>query len=59
MKKKKSKMGRPPMKPSERRSIVITLRLTPAERSRLEAEAKKSGQTLSEVLMRPWRREGE
>jgi len=56
---KKTKMGRPPMKPSERRVAVVNVVMTRAERARLEAEAKRSGQTLSEVLMLPWRREGE
>ncbi len=59
MKKKKSKMGRPCKTPGERRSAVVNVRMTGPERARLEAEAKRSGQTLSEILMRPWRREGE
>jgi len=53
---KKSKMGRPKLKPSERRSKVISIRANQAELARLKAEALRTGQTLSEILMRPWRR---
>lgn len=52
---RKPKMGRPPKKPSERRSIEVNVRMTKAERARILAEAKKSGRTVSEILMRPWR----
>jgi hypothetical protein len=53
---KKSEMGRPPKRPADRRSAVVNVRLTEAERKKLEAAARKTDETLSEVLMRPWRK---
>ena len=50
MKKKKSKMGRPPMPRERRRSKIIRLRLTEGELARLESEARKSGKSLSAVI---------
>jgi hypothetical protein len=35
---------------------LIILRVTPKERKALDLEAKRSGQTISHVLMRPWRK---
>ena len=55
MKKQKAKMGRPPIKPSKRRSILIALRITKAEREILEREAKQTGQSIGDLLMKPWR----
>ncbi len=46
----KSKMGRPPMEPSKRRSKVMRIRLNEAERKWLEREARRSGLTLSAVI---------
>lgn len=43
------------MKSSELRSEVVNVRMTKAERAALVREAKKTGCTLSEVLMNPWR----
>ena len=51
-------MGRPPLGPKAK-SEKLTLRVTPAERKRLEAEAKRLGVTLADVLMRPWREDKE
>ena len=58
MRKKKAKMGRPVLPEEKRRSEVVNVRMTKAELAALEAEAHKTGATLSEVLMRPWRKEG-
>ncbi len=55
MEKKKSKMGRPPKPESEKRSEHITVRLTREEYRIIKAEAKRTGQTYSEILMQPWR----
>ena len=41
--------------PLETKSKVVVIRLTPKERKALDAEAKRSAQTISDVLMRPWR----
>jgi len=58
MKKKKpakSKMGRHPKKPVDRHSFCIAIRLTPAERRRVEAEARRRGLRMATLLMEPWR----
>ena len=59
MKRKKKKMGRPPLKPSERRSIEVNVRMTPGEKRAIDQEARATGATASEILMRPWRKEGD
>jgi len=56
-KKGKTKMGRPRKKREQLRSAVVNVRMTKAEREVLEEEAQKAGVTLSEVFMRPWRKE--
>ena len=48
-------MGRPPKPPDEKRSAQMCVRMTQAERKRLDAEAKRLGITVSDLLMRPWR----
>jgi len=53
----KKKMGRP-CKSFEKRSEIVILRVTPGEKAMLNEESKKSGETVSEILMRPWRKEG-
>ena len=50
-------MGRPRKKREQLRSAVVNVRMTKAEREVLEEEAQKAGVTLSEVFMRPWRKE--
>ncbi len=50
-------MGRP-WKSLEKRSEIVILRVTPGEKQVLIEESDKSGETVSEVLMRPWRKEG-
>jgi hypothetical protein len=42
------KRGRPKMKATDRRNVVLRLRLTREEYSRLCAAAKKAGETVSE-----------
>jgi len=49
-------MGRPPKPVNERKGTVLRVRVTPLELKRIEQEAKRLGVTLSEVLMRPWRK---
>lgn len=46
--KKKRPVGRPKLPKGQERSDVLTLRLTPAERARIEQEAKRAGRGLSE-----------
>ena len=56
-KKKKSRMGRPPLPPDERKSVHVSVRLTMAELVRLKILAREHGMTVSELLIRPWREE--
>jgi len=53
---KKRKPGRPRMKPSERRTNLINVRITDAERKQIEVVAMRDGRTLSEAIMQPWRK---
>lgn len=48
--------GRPPCVPGHRRTAFVGVHMTPAERRKLEAEAKRLGVSLSALLMRPWRK---
>ena len=57
-KRAKKKMGRPPKPPGEKYSEIVTVKMTKAERKRIKAEMKRTGLSLSAVLMRPWRKEG-
>ena len=54
-KKKKARMGRPPKPPAEKFSEKVTIKMTRAERTWLEAKARKEGLSLSALLMGPWR----
>lgn len=54
-KKGKTKMGRPPKPPNEKRGDVLSVRVTADERKRLEKDAARIGTSLGELLMRPWR----
>ena len=38
------------------RGKLINLRVSPAEDRQLKAEAKRRGMTVSDLLMRPWRK---
>ncbi len=51
---KKSKMGRPPIEPADRRSVLITVRFKPAEYEQLAADAKVAGKTVAEYLRDCW-----
>lgn len=55
MKKKKAKMGRPPMKAKDKLSEVMTLRMTPADHKRLKKDASASGLSLSAYLQECWK----
>ncbi|MFH1423309.1 MAG: hypothetical protein ABIH42_11440 [Planctomycetota bacterium] len=48
-------MGRPPKRPDEKYSGQVLVHMTLRERAKLEKEAKKTGLSLSALLMRPWR----
>ena len=48
--------GRPPKPREEKQSEIIGVCMTPGERKRLKAEAKRLGVSLSALLMRPWRK---
>ena len=53
--KPKSKMGRPPLPRGTQKAIRLSVRVTEAERAILDAEAKKQGITISDLLMQVWR----
>jgi len=52
----KARMGRPPKKPADRLSECIMVRVTKAERRRLQEEAERLGIPLAALLMLPWRK---
>ena len=52
---KPAKVGRPPLPARMQRTEQLNVRATKAERTMLEAKAKKLGVSLSYVLMAPWR----
>ena len=56
MKRKKAKMGRPPLKAEDKRTAVITLRLKRSERKQLEEDAKARGMSLSSYLLECWQK---
>ena len=56
MAKKKSKMGRPPLKAKSRRTALVTLRLKPSERKELEKDAKAKELSLSTYLLECWQK---
>lgn len=56
MRKKKAKMGRPPLKEKDRRIALVTLRLKQSDRDELEREAKAEGLTLSTYLLKCWKK---
>ena len=59
MKGKKKKMGRPTKKPKDRRTAIITLRLTGADRGLLAKEAEAKGMSISSYLIECWKKAGE
>jgi hypothetical protein len=58
MAEKSQKPGRP-LKSDVPLDAQLNLRLTKPELKRLRAEAKRSGITVSDLLMRPWREKEE
>jgi hypothetical protein len=55
--KKKSKMGRPPVPAAKKRREQVSVAMTASELKRLEKIASAQGLSISELLMRPWRQE--
>jgi hypothetical protein len=53
---KKSKMGRPPLPPGLGKSFMLRVRVTEAEIKHLKALAARAGVTVSDILMRPFRK---
>jgi uncharacterized protein (DUF1778 family) len=58
MKGKKKKMGRPTLKPKDRRTAIITLRLTDTDRVLLLKGAKAEGLSISSYLLNCWEKAG-
>jgi hypothetical protein len=56
MKGKKKKMGRPTLRPKNRRTALITLRLTSTDRALLLKEAKAKGLSISNYLFYCWKK---
>ena len=56
MAKKKTKMGRPPLKENDKRNKIVTLRLTKSERKELEQDAKAKGLSISNYLLECWQK---
>jgi len=56
MRKKKAKMGRPPLKEKDRRTAIVTLRMKKTERDELEREAIARGLSLSSYLLKCWQK---
>ncbi len=56
MKGKKKKMGRPTLKPKDRRTAIITLRLKETDRGLLEKEAEVKGMSISSYLLYCWKK---
>jgi hypothetical protein len=56
MRKKKTKMGRPPLKEKDRRTALVTLRMKKTERDELVREAKTKGLSISSYLLECWQK---
>ena len=59
MKKKKhtkAKMGRPIVPLLRKKNVQVSVAMTEAEFKRLNGEAKTASLSISELLMRPWRK---
>ncbi len=50
--------GRPPKVAGEPRDRLLTVRISAREYSRLKAEAKRRKLSVSDLLMKPWRKGG-
>ena len=55
-KKKKAKMGRPFKLIKEPLAEMICIRLSASERKRIEAEAKRRGKSISDLLLESFRK---
>jgi hypothetical protein len=55
--KNKRKPGRPRKPDNVRRSVILRVRVSVPEKKELDRQAKAEGTSLSEVMLRPWRRE--
>lgn len=49
------KMGRPKLPATDRRSEVVMIRMTKAERRTVTAAARAAGVTIQDFLMKAWR----
>jgi hypothetical protein len=56
MTKRKSKMGRPPLRVKDRRTAVVTLRLKKSERKELDKDAQAKGLSISNYLLECWQK---
>ena len=56
MAKKRTKMGRPPLKEKDKRNKIVTLRLKKSERKELEQDAKAKGLSISNYLLECWQK---
>ena len=56
MKGNKTKMGRPTLRPKDRRSAIITLRLTEKDKRSLVKQAKSKGMSISSYLLYCWKK---
>jgi len=53
-KKKNARMGRPPKKATDRRSMNLTIRLTQKEYDQLARDAEQAGHTKTDYLRNLW-----
>ena len=53
--KRKSRMGRPPLPPDKRRAVAVAFRITVGEHKAVLSEARRRGVSVPDVLMAPWR----
>jgi hypothetical protein len=56
MRKKRTKMGRPPLTAKDRRTALVTMRLKPNEHKQLLQDAKDEGMSLSAYLLDCWQK---
>jgi len=56
-KKKAKKRGRPPVPAKEKARRFLSLRVTDDQLKAIQAEAKRQGVTVSDLLLKPWRKE--
>jgi len=56
MSKKKAKMGRPPLKPKDRRTSIVTLRLKPSDRKQLDRDAEAKDLSISDYIFECWQK---